>query len=148
MNFDSIERLNLGIAGAAVAAAFAIGSPNFAASVALGAGIEALNYHVLRSAAARLFAGELAVGSAWVAGFGLRFAVLGVAIALSLRAGADPVGLVLGLSVILPAVLIGAWRSRPPVQATAPAISGDDPSWERWNPWLAREQEAEDEEDQ
>ena len=48
----------------------------------------------------------------------------------------------------MPAAVIEAWRARPAVDENAPALDPDDPSWDRWNPWLARERDAlEDEED-
>jgi hypothetical protein len=57
------------------------------------------------------------------------------------------VGLVLGLSLILPAALIEAWRSRPPIVEDAPALPEDDPGWNDWNPWLARERLDDPEDD-
>jgi len=144
MKLDPIEWLNLSLSSAAVVTSLALGSSRFAISVALGAAIEAVNFRMLRAAAQRLFAGDLGVGRAWVAGFGLRFTALGVAMALALSAGAHPVGLVLGLSTIVPAVLIGAWLQRPPPQVCEPGPPPDDPSWETWNPWLARESDDED----
>jgi hypothetical protein len=48
----------------------------------------------------------------------------------------------------MPAAVIEAWRHRPPVQPDAPRLDADDPAWERWDAWLAREREpAEDEEE-
>ena len=38
--------------------------------------------------------------------------------------------------------------SRPPIQDDAPVLDADDPSWEHWNPWLAREIEPGDELDE
>jgi len=143
-----MERMNLGISAGAVAAAFALASPVFAASLAFGAAIEAVNFRALRAAASRLFAGDRAMGKAWAAGFGLRFGFLAVAISLALSAGAHPVGLVIGLSTTIPAVVLGAIYMRPPVLETGPAPPPDDPSWDAWNPWLARERDpAESEED-
>jgi len=147
MKLDPIEWLNLSLSSAAVVTGLALGSRPFAASIALGAAIEAVNFRMLRAASLRLFAGDLGVGRAWMAGFGLRFAALGVAMALALSAGAHPVGLVLGLSTIVPAVLIGAWLQRPPPQVCEPGPPPDDPSWETWNPWLARERDPSDDED-
>ena len=146
MKLDSIEALSLTFAAAAAATSLALGSRPFATSVVLGAAIEAVNFRVLRATSLRLFSGELAMGRAWVAGFGLRFAVLAAAVALALRAGAHPVGLLLGLSAIVPAAIVGAWLQRPPVGNPEPGPPPDDPSWERWNPWLAREREPSDEE--
>jgi ATP synthase I subunit len=141
LQLNSIERLNLAIAAGAVAVGYATEGPAFATSLALGAGIEGVNFRALRSGTQRLFAGDLSVGHAWVAGFALRFVVLAGAIALSLRAGAQPVGLLLGLSTIVPAVIVGAWRARPPIGNPEPGPLPDDPSWDAWNPWLARERD-------
>ncbi len=136
-----MERLNLGISASAVAAGFALASPTFAASLAFGAVIEAANFRALRGAALQLFGADLAMGKAWAAGFGLRFGFLAIAISLALNAGAHPVGLVLGLSTTIPAVLIGAIWMRPPILEAGPAPPPDDPSWDEWNPWLARERD-------
>jgi hypothetical protein len=139
LQLHSIERLNLAIAAGAVALGYAAAGSAFATSLALGAGIEGVNFRALRSGSQRLFAGDLRVGHAWVLGFGLRFVMLAAAIALSLRAGAHPVGLVLGLSTIVPAVIVGAWWNRPPVGHPEPGPPPEDPSWDAWDPWLARE---------
>jgi len=147
LQLDSIERLNLAIAAGAVAVGYAAAGPAFATSLALGAGIESVNFRVLRSGSQRLFAGDLAVGHAWLAGFALRFVVLAGAIALSLRAGAEPLALVLGLSTIVPAAIVGAWRARPPVLTSQPGPPPDDPSWDAWNPWLARERDPAEQEE-
>ena len=142
-----MESLNFGISAGAVAAAFALASPVFAASLAFGAAIEAANFRALRAAANRMFSGELAMGRLWAAGFGLRFGFLAIAISLALNAGAHPIGLVIGLSTTIPAVVLGAIYLRPPVLETGPAPPPDDPSWDAWNPWLARERDpAESEE--
>ena len=81
----------------------------------------------------------------WTGGFGIRFGVLGLAMGVALYYGAHPVALVIGLSMIVPSAVVEAWRHRPPVHPHAPALSPDDPSWNRWNPWLAREREDEEE---
>lgn len=142
-----MESLNFGISAGAVAAAFALASPVFAVSLAFGAAIEAANFRALRAAANRMFSGELAMGRLWAAGFGLRFGFLAIAISLALNAGAHPIGLVIGLSTTIPAVVLGAIYLRPPVLETGPAPPPDDPSWDAWNPWLARERDpAESEE--
>ncbi len=143
-----MERLNFGISAGAVAAGFALASPAFATSVALGAAIEAVNFRALRAGAAQLFGGNLVAGKAWAAGFGVRFAFLAVAISLAINAGAHPIGLVLGLSTTIPAVLIGAWLQRPAIDPNAPALADDDPAWDAWNPWLARERTATDEDEE
>jgi hypothetical protein len=71
----------------------------------------------------------------------IRFGFLAVAISLALGAGAHPVGLVIGLSTTIPAVVIGAILQRPPIVETGPAPPPDDASWDEWNPWLARERD-------
>ena len=61
---------------------------------------------------------------------------------VALRAGADPIALVLGLSLIVPATLWVAWRMPPPVLSESELANvppPDDESWDDWNPWLARE---------
>jgi hypothetical protein len=147
VRLDPVERLNLGISAGAVAAGLALASVPFAASLALGAALEALNFRVLHGAAERLFAGDLAMGRAWAVGFGARFVMLAVAIGYALHAGAHPIGLTLGLSTIVPAVVAGAWLQRPPVREAEPGPPPDDPSWDLWNPWLAREDAPREDED-
>jgi hypothetical protein len=148
VRLDPMDRLNFGISAGAVAAGFALASPAFATSLALGAAIEALNFRALRAGAAQLLDGNLVAGKAWAMGFGVRFAFLAVAISLALGAGAHPVALVIGLSTTIPAVVIGAWRQRPPIDPNAPALAADDPSWDVWNPWLARERNPSEDEEQ
>lgn len=148
MRLDPIERLNLTISAGTVAASCALASPAFALSVALGSALEAMNFRALRSGAQRLFSGDLAVGQLWAFGFALRFVALAAAIYFSLDSGAHPVGLVIGLSSIVPATVIGAWLQRPPVLPAEPGppLAPDDPSWDRWSVWLARERDVVEEE--
>jgi len=147
LRLDSVERLNLTLSAGAVAASLAVASPQFATGLALGAAIESINFRVLRNASLRMFNGDLAVGRAWIAGFGLRFVALAVAISFALRSGAHPVGLVLGLSLIVPAVIAAAWRERPAIGSPEPGPPPDDPSWDSWDAWLARERPPPDGED-
>ena len=83
-------------------------------------------------------------GSSWVGVYGLRMVLLAVGIAALLRVGAHPLGLLLGLSLVMPAVLWHAWRTRPPVDPEAAALAPDDPAWKAWDPWLARERDEVD----
>jgi hypothetical protein len=139
---DPFERANLTLSAGAIATSFAIASSGFTASLAVGAVLEVANFRALRRAKQRLFAGEIQGGWAWSALFGVRFAALGVAMYVVLRSGADPIALVLGLSLIVPATLWVAWRTPPPaLPATRPqdVPPPDDPSWDDWNPWLASE---------
>ena len=146
---NPIERLNFTLSAGAVAVGWLLVTPAFAISLAFGAILEAVNFRGLYGSAQLLFRGELPGSKGWSAGFGLRFALLTVGIAVAIHVGAHPVGLVIGLSLIIPAAIIEAWRSRPAVDPNAPALPPDDESWERWNPWLAREREreVEDEDD-
>ena len=148
MSIDPIERMNLTLSAGAVAASLALASPLFALSVGVGALLEAVNFRGLRRAAQFLFWGEIRGGGAWTGVYGLRFGLMVIGIGAALSFGADPVGLLVGLSLIMPAALIEAWRTRPPVDPGAPALGPDDPAWERWNPWLAREREEIPEEDE
>jgi hypothetical protein len=143
---DSTERTNLALSAGAVVVSLAVATPSFAVSLATGAALESINFRGLRRSARLLFGGRVA-GGGYSAMFGLRFGLLSIGVAASIAAGAHPIGLLLGLSLIVPAVLIDAWRNRPAVQPDAPALAADDPSWDRWDPWLARERAAEDVED-
>ena len=145
MSIDPIERWNIAISASAVATSLAVATPAFATSLAVGAALEAANFRALRRSAQFLFWGVLPGQRAWAAVFGLRFGLLAIGICAALYFGADAAGLLIGLSLIMPATLIEAWRSRPPVDANAPCLDEDDPSWDRWNPWLARESSVRDE---
>jgi hypothetical protein len=147
VSIDPIERMNLKISAGAVAASLALTTPSFALSLALGALLETLNFHGLRRQAQFLFWGQIKSGGMWTGVFGLRFGILVLGIVAALSFGADPAGLLVGLSLIMPAAVIEAWRTRPRVDPNAPALDPDDPSWEAWNPWLAREHEPREEDD-
>jgi hypothetical protein len=137
-----MERWNLGLSAGAVVASFAFASPRFAYSVAAGAVLEAMNFRGLHRASERFFEGTLP--GSWQAGFALRFGLLAAGIVVAVVLGAHPIGLLVGLSLMVPAAVIGAWRSRPPIQPDAPVLPPDDPEWDRWDPWLAREHEADE----
>ena len=147
MNLDPIERTNLALSAGAAALSLAFAPPLFAASLLAGAALESVNFRGLRRSAALFFGGALPGGGGFRALSGLRFLLLAVGIALALGLGAHPVGFVIGLSLIMPAAVIEAWRHRPPVVPDAPRLDEDDPGWKHWNAWLAREREpSEDEE--
>jgi hypothetical protein len=145
MSIDPIERWNIAISAGAVAASLAVATPAFATSLAVGAALEAANFRAMRRSAQFLFWGVLPGQRAWSAVGGLRFLLLATGICAALYFGADAAGLLIGLSLIMPATVIEAWRSRPPVDPNAPRLDDDDPSWDRWNPWLARETKVRDE---
>jgi hypothetical protein len=139
MNIDPIERWNIAISAGAVATSLAVATPLFATSLAVGAALEAANFRALRRSTQFLFWGVMPGQRAWAAVFGMRFGLLAIGIIAALYLGADAVGLLAGLSIIMPATVIETWRSRPPIDPNAQCLDDDDPSWDRWNPWLARE---------
>ena len=114
MALARVERLNLGLSAGAVAASFAFATPHFAASLAAGAFLEAVNLGAIHRAAQRLFAGQM-LSNGWVGVLSLRFMALAIAIYVVMWAGAHPVALLVGLSITMPAVLIDAWLNRPPI---------------------------------
>lgn len=124
---------------AAAAAALALGTPKLALSILLGAALQTLNFRSLFALAQRAFAQERASS-----GFALRLPLLGALLFVAIRAGVDAAGLLVGLSVVMPAVVLAAWQSRPPRLAPRdlPALAPNDPTWDAWSPWLAREREV------
>jgi hypothetical protein len=148
VNLDPIERTNLRLSAGAAALSLALAPPAFAASLLAGAALEWVNFRGLRRSAAAFFGGEIPGNNGYRAVAGLRFLLLAVGIATALGLGAHPVGLVIGLSLIMPAAVIEAWRHRPPPQPDAPRLAADDPDWDRWDAWLARERECALEEDE
>ena len=147
MTIGPIERWNLAISAGAVVTSLVVATPGFALSLALGAALEAVNFRSLQRSARFLLFEAIAGARGWIVVFALRFSLLAVCIGAALYFGAHAIALLLGLSLIIPAVLLEAWRTRPPVLADAPALDADDPSWERWNPWLAREEDSDPDEE-
>lgn len=147
MRIEPVERLSFTLSASAVAASWWLVSPVFALSLGFGALLEAVNFRGLHRQAQLLFWGQIRSGGSWTGLYGLRFGLLVIGIGGALMLGADPVGLVVGLSLIMPVTVWVAWRHRPPVDPNAPALDPDDPDWERWNPWLARERDPEEEEE-
>ena len=137
----SVMGWNLAFSAGALALALVAVSPRFAAGLALGAVLEAVNFRSLWRSCERIFLSGAPGSGPAVALFGLRFVLLGAVIFFAIEAGVDPVGLVVGLSLIVPAIVLAAWRARPPVFADAPALAPDDPEWERWDAWRARERD-------
>ena len=147
MTIQPIERLNLALSAGATAASWWLVSPGFAFSVGFGALLEAVNFRGLFQQSRLLFFGEIRGSGGWTGLYALRFVLLLIGIGGALALGAHPVGLVIGLSLIMPTAIWWAWRNRPALDPNAPALAFDDPEWKRWNPWLAREQELVDEDD-
>jgi len=138
---DSTQRMNMKLSAGAVAASLVWATPVFAFSLLVGAVLEGFNFHGLRRSAQFMFWGEIAGSRGWIGVFSLRFSLLAIGICTALYFGADPVGLLIGLSLMIPAAVIEAWRSRPAIDPNAPTLAADDPSWDDWNPWLVRERE-------
>ncbi len=135
-----IERYNLAFCAGAIAAAFALGSPLFAASLLLGALVATANLRALwRHSEIVLGLADSGASPLLKLGFGVRFLLMGLVLWVALSSGAHPIGLLLGLSLIVPAVVIAAWRNRPARLEGLAALASDDPEWEAWNPWLAGE---------
>jgi len=148
MKFElaTVERLNLGLSAGAVAASLALVSPHFAGSLAAGAFLEALNLGAIHRGATRLFRGEIEGARTWIGLFSMRFLTLAAAIFATMQAGADVAGLLIGLSITMPATVIDAWLHRPAVvdPATLPSFvdggalpedQSDDAYWERYSVW-------------
>lgn len=105
-----------------------------------------MNFRGLFGLAQAAFANEARAAS----GFALRLPLLGALLFFAIRAGVDAAGLLVGLSTLVPAVVVAAWQARPRAAADVsglPALAPDDPSWDQYSPWLARERETERSED-
>jgi hypothetical protein len=139
---------NLAFSASATAASWALVSPHFAGSLALGAALETLNFRALFGYWQRALLGVERASAVGLASFGLRFLALAGALWAALAYGAHPVGLLVGLSLVVPAVVLAAWRARPAPDPDAPALAPDDPSWDEWDPWRAREVDPVDDEDE
>jgi hypothetical protein len=148
LTLDPVQRTNLKLSAGAVAASLVLVSPLFALSMAAGALIEAVSFGGLRRSARFLFAGEIRGSRKWLLVFALRFSIVALVIMGAMHFGAHPIGLVIGLSLMVPAVLIEAWRARPAIDPSAPALDPEDPAWDLWDPWLVRERDPYDEDDQ
>jgi hypothetical protein len=138
---DPIERTNLALCAGAFAVCWWLVTPAFALGLGIGALLEAVNFRGLRRAAQFLFWGQIQGGRGWTGLFALRFSLLVIGIGAALAFGAHPAGLLVGLSLIMPAAVLEAWRTRPAIDPTAPALAPDDPGWEHWDAWFARERE-------
>jgi hypothetical protein len=137
MKLYPAEKLNITISTGAVAASLAIASPHFAGSLAIGAVLESLNFRFLHRTGEALFSGVVHGGGSWVAVLALRLMLVFVGIVVALLGGADPIGLVIGLSLAMPATVAAAVWHRPAVvpQDPQPAIDPEDPIWDDYSVW-------------
>lgn len=142
-----MERLNFGLSAGALAVSLAVASPAFSSSLALGVALEAVNFRALRVSASRLLSGELQGSRVWAVLLALRLTLLLGSMGLALAAGAHPLGLLIGVSMVVPAALIGAYLLRPPIDPTAPSLPPDDPSWDLYSVWRAGERPPTEEND-
>jgi hypothetical protein len=137
MKLYPAERLNMGIGAGAIAASFALATPHFAGSLAIGAALEAVNFRFLHRTAEALFSGVVNGGGPWVVVLVLRLGIVFGGIIAAMMTGADPVGLVIGLSIAMPASVAAAVLHRPAIEAQspAPALDPEDPSWDNFSVW-------------
>ncbi len=148
MSLYPAERLNMGLSAGAIAASFAFATPHFASSLALGAAMEAMNFRFLHRAG-DLLVGRIVDGAGpWVGVLGMRMGLLCGGLVAALVAGADPLGLVIGLSLAMPATVIAALRNPPEFieQPLAEVPAPDDPSWDQYSVWRVDSIEPRDEE--
>jgi hypothetical protein len=104
---ERIERTAWAIGALAVAASLLLRSAAVTAGVALGVLIAVLNYRLLvRFARALLASGARCLPRARYALYFLKYALSGAAVVAALRYRvADPIALLVGASVLLPAIL-------------------------------------------
>ena len=79
-----VERLSFTLSAGAVAASFALFTPQIATSVAAGALVEVANFRAMHASARSFFGGEFGGAGLWVGVVGLRLALLGGAMLLAL----------------------------------------------------------------
>jgi hypothetical protein len=134
---QALQRFHLTLSVGGIAASALLVGPAFTAAYALGAALEAVNFKALCTCARRILSGQQGGSSTWLALLGMRLTMLFAAMGVALTAGAHPLGLLLGVSTVVPAVLIGAWWLGPPIDPNAPALPPDDPAWDHWSIWRA-----------
>jgi hypothetical protein len=137
MSLYPAEKLNFGLSAGAVAASFAVASPLFAGSLALGAALETMNFRFMHRTADAVFTGVVPSGGGWVAILVLRLGLMFAGIVAAMLNGADPFGLVIGLSLVMPATVAAAIWHRPAMvcQEPLPALDPEDPIWDDYSVW-------------
>ena len=104
MKLYPAEKLNLGISAGAVAASFALAPPLFAGSLAAGAMLGSVNFRFLHRTAEGIFNGLVQSGS-WIVVLVFRLALVFAGICAAMMSGADAIGLVIGLSLVVIALV-------------------------------------------
>jgi hypothetical protein len=135
-----------GFTATAALAGFVLATPKFALSLLLGAALQTLNFRALFGLARNAFTQQARAAS----GFALRLPLFGALAFVAIKAGVDAAGLLAGITLLVLAAVIAAWQSRPRDTAdlsALPALAPDDPGWDQYSPWLARERETERTED-
>lgn len=149
LQHQSVVRWNLAFSASTCAASYSLVSPTFALAVGFGTLLELASFQTMWRSCERIFLTSTnGLSGALPAGvFGLRFLIVALVLFLALQAGIHPIGLVMGLLSIVPAILVAAWRARPAIDPNAPALPDDDPTWDAWNPWIAQESAPPDEDE-
>jgi hypothetical protein len=137
MSLYPAEKFNFGLSAGAVAASFALASPLFAGSLAFGAALESMNFRFMHRTADAVFTGVVPSGGGWVAILVLRLGLMFAGIVAAMLNGADPFGLVIGLSLVMPATVAAAMWHRPAMvyQEPLPALDPEDPIWDDYSVW-------------
>ena len=84
-----------------------------------------------------VFAGNVPGGGPWIAVLSLRLSLVFAGVILAMYTGADPIGLLIGLSLVMPATIAAAVWHRPAItpQEPFPAVDPDDPIWDDYSVW-------------
>ncbi len=138
-----IEQINVALSAGAVATAAVVASPLFALSVAVGAFLESISFRGLSVVSKAFFTGSVRGSVGWLLLLAMRLGLVGVLLYFAVRLGADPVGLLIGLSVILPASVIGAFQMRPTFDPEAAPLSEEEPVDWGWDAGLYRDRDEE-----
>lgn len=136
MKLYPAEKVNLGLSAGAVATSFAVASPLFASSLAVGATLGSVNFRFLHTTAEAVFQGAVQSGT-WVVVLAFRLALVFAGICAAMLLGADAIGLVIGLSIVMPASVAAAVWLKPAhvVTPPGPAVAPDDPIWDDYSVW-------------
>jgi len=105
--YKKLSLINLCIIGAGIFLLNQLASPAFTFSFLIGAIIAILNFHFLQRKIRSLFKGNSFVGSQFgiVINFYFRLAIIGIIVYILLDKGVDPLGLLIGMSVLSVGIL-------------------------------------------